>query len=559
LVSLVGILRICSSVPTAPIKSILIAIIAMPAFAGYNYYYSSSSSSFQSPNWTAFGNVSTGVSGAAVTNQSRTLQASGGLISNLATGPGEVKLTLQFLTPGDSPVFSAFFGVTPGYTPGVCGLTPASWYEVRLTGYLYIYRCDPSNNLTLLATSQASFQNGSQLRAVLTDKGNIVVYIDDNFVEGVADPYPPLLNGYVGLGVQNVASPNAIVEADLGPLDTISPSIIPASSIEIAAFANHVNLQWPASTDDSDGTGIALYLISRDSQPIAFQTSLYYSDSTVAPGTFYAYTITAFDYHLNFANTTVTVRTPTVLTSAPPTISAVLNAADQAPVIAANTWVEINGTALAPDTRSWQASDFENGQMPTSLDGVSVTVNGENAFVSYISSTQVNVLMPPDLAPGPADLQVGNNGAISATFRVQANAYSTSLFLFSGGTYVAATHADGTYVGPASLYPGLSSPARAGETIVLYANGFGGTSVPVTAGLQVQSGSLPSNPAIEIGGFPSVVSFAGLISPGEYQFNIVVPAFLPAADYPVTVIYRGSSVQTGLLLTVQNSSAHARK
>jgi uncharacterized protein (TIGR03437 family) len=48
----------------------------------------------------------------------------------------------------------------------------------------------------------------------------------------------------------------------------------------------------------------------------------------------------------------------------------------------------------------WQGSDFTNGQMPTQLDGVSVTVNGKPAYVYYISPTQVNILTPPDPMPG---------------------------------------------------------------------------------------------------------------------------------------------------------------
>jgi uncharacterized protein (TIGR03437 family) len=32
---------------------------------------------------------------------------------------------------------------------------------------------------------------------------------------------------------------------------------------------------------------------------------------------------------------------------------------------------------------------------------------------------------------------------------------------------------------PATLYPGASAPAKPGEAIVLYANGFGLTNVPV--------------------------------------------------------------------------------
>ena len=67
-------------------------------------------------------------------------------------------------------------------------------------------------------------------------------------------------------------------------------------------------------------------------------------------------------------------------------------------MIAPNTWVEVKGRicSKAGDSRIWQTSDFVNNQMPTKLDGVSVTVNGKSAYVYYISPTQINILTPPD-------------------------------------------------------------------------------------------------------------------------------------------------------------------
>ena len=179
-----------------------------------------------------------------------------------------------------------------------------------------------------------------------------------------------------------------------------------------------------------------------------------------------------------------------------PTIAQVVNAEGGVPTIAPNTWVEINGLNLAPagDSRTWQGSDFVNSQLPVQLDGVSATVNGKPAYVYYISPTQVNILTPPDAMSGAVPVQVTNNGAMSATFMAQAQAESPSFFVFNGGPYIAATHADGSLIGPATLYPGLSTPALPGETIVLYANGFGPTSIPVVSGAESQSGTLSPLP-----------------------------------------------------------------
>ena len=237
--------------------------------------------------------------------------------------------------------------------------------------------------------------------------------------------------------------------------------------------------------------------------------------------------------------------------SASPAVTRVLNAERRTATIAPNTWTQINGSDLAPDTRTWQGSDFVNNQMPTQLDGANVTVNGEKAFVYYISPVQIDILTPPDLAAGPVQVVVTNQGAQSSAFTATAEQYSTSFFVFNGGPYVVATHADGAMIGPTSLYPGLTTPAAPGETIILYANGFGPVTPPVVSGSEAQSGTLPSLPEVRIGNDSAMVAFAGLISPGLYQFNVVVPAGAAAGDNPITATFSGSSTQAGTLLTVQ--------
>ncbi|HLG96031.1 MAG TPA: IPT/TIG domain-containing protein [Bryobacteraceae bacterium] len=236
-----------------------------------------------------------------------------------------------------------------------------------------------------------------------------------------------------------------------------------------------------------------------------------------------------------------------------PAITKVANAEGEIPTIAPNTWVEIKGQNLAPagDSRIWAAADFANNKMPTQLDGVSATVNGKSAFVYYISPTQINILTPPDAISGPVQVQVANGSATSTNFAVQAQALSPSFFVFNGGPYVAATHADGALLGPASLYPGSTAPAKPGETIVLYANGFGPVSTPVVSGSPMQSGALSPLPVVKIGGTQAEVVFAGLVSPGQFQFNVVVPANTPDGDQAITASYDGQTTQAGTLVTVQ--------
>jgi uncharacterized protein (TIGR03437 family) len=176
--------------------------------------------------------------------------------------------------------------------------------------------------------------------------------------------------------------------------------------------------------------------------------------------------------------------------------------------------------------------------------------NNDSTESAILSPQQINVLAPPSLTPGLVQVQVINNGAKSAPASVVAQSLSPTFFTFTGSEYVTAVHANGSLIGPTTLYPGYSTPAQAGETILLFANGFGPTSAAVVSGSAQQSGTLAVLPVVTIGGAQASVQFAGLISPGLYQFNVVVPALLASGDGSIAATYNGQSTQSGVLLTI---------
>lgn len=253
-------------------------------------------------------------------------------------------------------------------------------------------------------------------------------------------------------------------------------------------------------------------------------------------------------------------RTFTITAQIVPLISKVANAEGESPTIAPNTWVEIKGSNLAPagDARIWQGSDFTNSQMPAQLDGVSVKVDGKSAFVYYISPTQINMLTPPDALPSSPQVVVTNNGSTSSPFTAQAQAISPSFFVFDG-RHVAAVHLNGDLVGAASLSaPGyIFSPAKPGEVIAIYANGFGPTSMPVVSGAVTQGGVLSPLPVIEVGGASAKVQFAGLVFPGEFQFNVVIPSNATGGDQPISATFGGATTQSGAVITIAGDTAPA--
>jgi uncharacterized protein (TIGR03437 family) len=248
-----------------------------------------------------------------------------------------------------------------------------------------------------------------------------------------------------------------------------------------------------------------------------------------------------------------TVTVTLVVTGTPPagTITAVTSAATFLPNFAAATWVTIFGTNLSQTTYTWQNRDFVDGSLPTLLEGVSVTINGIPAYVEYISPGQINVLAPDDATAGTVQVQVNTAQQLSNSLGGQKTQFAPAFFVF-GGSFVAARHADFSVVGAANLLPGVvTQPAKPGETILLYGTGFGPTNPPLPSAQLVTTAEPLANPVqISIGGATAVVTFAGLVGPGLYQFNVTVPN-LANGDAAVLATIGGVSSATGVSVTVQ--------
>ena len=274
---------------------------------------------------------------------------------------------------------------------------------------------------------------------------------------------------------------------------------------------------------------------------------------------------TMFDASFNPkpAYTTV-MNTLQAATPAPSTIYSVHTASGGA-VIAQNTFIEIRGFNLVPATTPaagviWStAPSFAQGQMPTNLNGVSVTVDGKPAFVYFYCSVvtsavcaldQVNVLTPLDNTTGPVQVVVTSGNVSSAPFTVTMQIASPTFLLFNATGPIVATHANYGLLGSAALYPGASTPAKPGETIITYGVGWGLPTTPLVNGSATQSGSLPFAPVCQVAGMAAPSSIA-LISPGLYQLNLTVPSTSLSGNSAVSCTYNGVATQAGATINVQ--------
>lgn len=235
-----------------------------------------------------------------------------------------------------------------------------------------------------------------------------------------------------------------------------------------------------------------------------------------------------------------------------PVTGVVSTASSAAGPITANEWVSIKGNELSPTTAPWTITGTT---LPTTLNGVTVTVNGEAAPVSLVGNTQINFLVPADIQTSTAQIQTTSNGLTSAAVTVPVAPLAPAFFIAStnttsGANYVAATHANGALVGPATVKG--ATPATSGETISIYASGFGQTSpLFINGQLAVPPPVLATLPTIVIDGIPANVIYGGLIDAGVYQFNVTIPKGVQSGDDLIVGLLGDGETQQNAFITTQ--------
>jgi uncharacterized protein (TIGR03437 family) len=231
--------------------------------------------------------------------------------------------------------------------------------------------------------------------------------------------------------------------------------------------------------------------------------------------------------------------------------------------VAPGSWIEIYGAYLASDARSWGTADFNGSNAPISLDGTSVTVGGQSAFVAYISPGQVNVQTPSNITAGTQPLilktQFGATAAYSLAIGTAPGIYAPSILNIGGNQYAGALLANSsTWVLPAGAVLGLTSqPAAPGDIITMYGVGFGTVTPAVAAGQLVpttEQTALTAPVQILFGTTPATLPYQGLAPGfvGLYQFNVQVPTVAAGNAVPLTITQGGVTLPQTLYTAVGN-------
>jgi uncharacterized protein (TIGR03437 family) len=241
----------------------------------------------------------------------------------------------------------------------------------------------------------------------------------------------------------------------------------------------------------------------------------------------------------------------TVAAAAPPAPVTILsNASGIAGVIAPGEILSIYGSNLGPPTPANGTSFTLNAQggVDPTLAGVQVLFNGKAGTPLFVSSTQINVIVPYEAnGQTTSSIVVTYQGAQSAPFMFTVAAQAPGIYTLNsqGFGQAAAVNQNGTFNGSG---PNGTTPASAGQVMAIYATGGGQTSPPSTTGsvTPLNNGTLyrVSNVTATIGGQPAVVTFAGgapgLVA-GVIQVNLMVPSGVTGDALPVVINVNGAT------------------
>lgn len=187
----------------------------------------------------------------------------------------------------------------------------------------------------------------------------------------------------------------------------------------------------------------------------------------------------------------------------------------------------INGTNFA--FVGTDLSGFNNpAALPTSLNGVSVTVGGASVPLTLVGPNQIGGQIPFNVTPGQQPVVVTTTNGASKSFMVTIASAAPAVQYGPNGA-VATRQSDGKTITS-------TNPAAAGDVVIITATGLGQTTPSLSTGAIVSQPYQVNNDVnARIGGVNTTVLYARAMPglPGLYQVAILVPPGIPAGNAPL--------------------------
>lgn len=433
-----------------------------------------------------------------------------------------------------------------GFVTTVCGTGEAGYnldsggaYSVQLnnptglafdkSGNLYIAdngnglirRVDPTGFVTTIAGSRTatSFIEYGMARSVLMHPYRLAIapdgtiYYSDLFSNAVRALTPVTGTRLVSPTTNPTsAASNSRIELLIQAMDGVMP--IPGVPVAFAVTGAQAAVSPITAQTDSNGVATVSFTAG-ESTGAAIVTA---SAPGVAP-----------------------IQLSILITDAPPTIApgGIAGAGFSSPLV---TTLAPGGLAVIAGNNFASFADFRSavvsasGTLPVMLQDVCVSVGGVPAFLSGVSKTQINFVVP-NLAPGsvvPVKVvaRCSSTAVLSSPQTVRIASSAPEFFytsrLADGKRGVAAIDAvTGGLLGPASL-PGAAA-AHAGEYVTLFATGFGAVMPAAPPGtIAPGPAKVLADVVVTVDGKPLPVErmlYTG-VAPGYaglYQLNIQLP------------------------------------
>jgi uncharacterized protein (TIGR03437 family) len=398
---------------------------------------------------------------------------------------------------------SALLGGLKGDTE-VNGLALSSIGQIYLTGYTKA----ADFPLTANALSAVIYQNAKTFVSLVDPAFASLVY--STVLPG---PGPdtatriqrdPLGNAWV-IGTANTSQFPTTPDAIAHPLTSDPTPFVAHVDVTASKLLHSTYLAGSAG-----GTGTAIALSPEGKVYVAGSTLS--TDFPSSSGPFQSAKNSDYAIFLQFLDFTQAPPPPPA-----PAITAVVNGASfLAGSLSPGAAITISGTNLAT----------------AAAQGTSVSINGQNIPLFYVSPAQINGQLPFEIPVGAATLKVTVNGVASADFPITVAPAAPGIFVI-GANRAAVTNPDGSVNASAN-------PAAAGAVVTIYFTGIGPLDHAVATGAPAPlDGTLckPTLPVtVTVGGQLADVQFVGL-TPGSIslaQANVVVPN-LPGGDYPIVI------------------------
>ncbi len=437
--------------------------------------------------------------------------------------------------PAQTLVFASSGGnATPSFNAGITSITGGNWLQIgptsgQATGGIQV-NVQPNS----LSQGDYTAQILVTFQGAATASIAVPVVLHVTAPQTLNVPATPLSFTYQVGGPQPASQPIAITSTGGGA--------------GVAFSVGTTSSGWLA-VDATSGTTPKTINVSVNTQGL--QAGSYTGSITVSsPGV--------------LANAVTISVTLTVTVSPPPAPLRIYNAASGvAGVISPGEIITITGSQLGPASPAGGISFQVNSNQTvnSTLGGVQVLFDNNPGTPTFVSASQINVVVPYEIAGRVStNVVVTYNGVQSAPIQERLADAAPGLFTDneSGTGQVAAINQNGTLNGP----PGNGfTPAAQGSELQIYGTGGGQTNPPSVTGTITP---IPASPAgllhvpgtvtATVGGVPATVDFAGsapnLIT-GAIQFNVHLPTGVTGNSVPIVIIINGVSSPLGTTVAIQ--------